>query len=647
MDGRVQRFKVGLTIPRDTSPLGRFMVNETPVVAQSELASKSDRVLPIISAAAYRQSDMMQALAEGAQENESRRSRVGIPSFNAKAYVQLVNFSATNYRSITSAHRIAFSNVTILIGKNNEGKSNLLRALEASMLLLLEHARTTPGRYRSALSDRSPYIWKRDFPIQLQGRKGSTQTILKIEFLLDDAECLEFKNKIGPSLNGSLPLEIKIGKDQEIQIRVVKSGKGTKTLASKSAEIARFVAERIHFNYIPAVRTDSATIELIGGMLSQELRALEKDPRYLEALSTIAAIQQPVLDELATRVHGPLKEFLPSIKSVKIEILESARRVSLRRDVNVVVDDGTPTNLEFKGDGVKSLAALGLLKSQNARHGASLLAIEEPESHLHPAAIHQVNEIIQSIAQKSQVIITTHNPLFVDRINVKSNIIVTDGGATPAKSISSIRDLLGIKASDNLTHANFALVVEGEEDAIALKALLPGLSDRIGKALRNNTLIVEPIGGAGNLSYKLSLLKNSLCATHSFLDGDAAGRAAYDKAEKDSLIGTANSTFVTCNGMAEAEFEDCIELSVYKDIVLAEQGVDLTSTKFRGNGKWSSRLRSTFLDQGKHFSDGMAAKTKYLVASSVARNPKTALNMHKRNSIDALVASLERMLKSQ
>ena len=560
--------------------------------------------------------------------------------------MQLINFSATNYRSITAAHRIVFSNVTVLIGRNNEGKSNLLRALEAAMLILQRHGLSEAVRSRVYLGDTGPYVWKRDFPIQLQSRKAANQTILKVEFLLDELECQEFKQELGPNLNGSLPLEIKIGKDQEPQIRFVKSGKGTKALASKSSAIARFVAQRIHFNYIPAIRTDSTTIDLIGALLSQELRALEKDDRYIQALATIAEIQQPVLDELAIKVHGPLKEFLPSIKSVKLEISDTGRRYSLRRDVSVVVDDGTPTSLEFKGDGVKSLAALGLLKSQNARKGASILAIEEPESHLHPAAIHQVNDIIQSISQTSQVILTTHNPLFVDRSNIRSNIIVTDGGATPAKTISSIRDLLGIKASDNLTNANYALVVEGEEDALALKSLLPVLSDKIGKALRNNFLIIEPIGGAGNLSYKLSLLKNSLCATYTLLDNDKAGNEAYGKAVKDSLISVANCTFVTCNGMAESEFEDSINLDIYKDIILAEQGVDLSGAKFRGNEKWSQRLRTTFLDQGKPFTDALCARSKYLVATAITRSPRLALNEHKRNSIDALVSALERMIKT-
>ncbi len=561
--------------------------------------------------------------------------------------MKLVNFSATNYRSITTAHRIEFSNVTVLIGKNNEGKSNLLRALEAAMLLLRHHAAAEVGAIRRKyVSNTDEYVWKRDFPVQLQSRKSVAQTIFKLEFMLDDAECAEFRQEIGASLNGSLPLEIKTGKDEKPVIRLVKRGKGTKTLTAKSAEIARFIANRIHFNYIPAVRTDTATIELINEMLSQELRSLERDDGYIKALDTIAKLQQPILDELAARVQGPLKEFLPSISSVKLEISEVNRRYSLRQNVSVVVDDGTPTSLEYKGDGVKSLAALGLLKSKNARKGASILAIEEPESHLHPSAIHQVNEIIQSIAQTSQVIITTHNPLFVDRANIKSNIIVTDGAATAAKNIASIRDLLGIKASDNLTHANFALVVEGEEDAVALKALLPVLSEKIGKSLKNNFLIIEPIGGAGNLSYKLSLLKNSLCATHSLLDNDDAGRSAYAKAEKDALISVANCTFINCRGMLDAEFEDCLALECYKDAVLSEFGVDLSSTKFRGNEKWSKRIKETFLDQGKPFSDALLSKAKFIVAGAVAKNPKASLSEHKRNSIDALVNALERVVKS-
>jgi hypothetical protein len=97
--------------------------------------------------------------------------------------------------------------------------------------------------------------------------------------------------------------------------------------------------------------------------------------------------------------------------------------------------------------------------------------------------------------------------------------------------------------------------------------------------------------------------------------------------------------------MTEAEFEDCLDPEVYRDVILSEQGVDLTSAKFRGNQKWSQRIRTTFLDQGKHFTDELLMKSKRLVAAAIAKNPKGALNEHKRNSVDAVVSALERMIK--
>ncbi len=249
-----------------------------------------------------------------------------------------------------------------------------------------------------------------------------------------------------------------------------------------------------------------------------------------------ARCAQPILDSLANKIKEPLSEFLPNITEVQIEIPENERRVALRREFTVVINDGTPTNIEFKGDGVKSLAALALLKDRYLTNGASIIAIEEPESHLHPAAIHQLNEIIASLSDANQVIITTHNPLFVDRHNLSSNIIIDNGKAVSAKNIKSIRELLGIKDSDNLTNANYALVVEGETDARALRSLLPTLSEQIKKFLKNHMLVIEPVGGAGNLSYKLSLMNNALCIYHVLLDNDFAGREAFDKASHDGLF---------------------------------------------------------------------------------------------------------------
>ena len=562
--------------------------------------------------------------------------------------MRLVNFSVTNFRSITKAHKVPVSDTTILIGRNNEGKSNLLMALNVGMALLKEHAlrrnlirRTILGR---ATSDRI-YNWDRDFPISLQERKGRTETIIRLDFFLDENERAEFRREVGSNLNGELPITIKIGKDNAAKIEVSKKGKGSITLNRKSSQIANFIATKLVFNYIPAVRTDQEAISVVTKMLEQRLEVLEQDPEYLEALEKIKQLQQPLLEKLSENIKKPLERFLPDINDVIIEITERSRRTSFVRGIDIIVDDGTPTNLSLKGDGVKSLAALGLLKDRVKDDGASIIAIEEPESHLHPSAIHELNEVIQELGNENQVILTTHNPLFVDRGEVRTNIIVDGGKATQARSVKQIRDLLGIKASDNLVNASYVLVVEGQEDVVSLHALLSHYSDKLKRNLNNHLLIIEPIGGAGSLPYKLSLLKNSLCQYHCLLDNDTAGQQAFDRASSDGLLTNKGVTFTVCNGSPQAEFEDCLELNSYKEDVLNEFGVNLDCPEFRNNGKWSDRVRNAFLDQGKRWTESMEVDVKTTVSRSVVKNPAGALNEHKRNSIDALIGTLENLIK--
>lgn len=563
--------------------------------------------------------------------------------------MRLIKFSITNYRSITKAHQITISDLTVLVGKNNEGKSNILKALNLAMNTLQEHALTQrrPRQLPSNVRMRreGSYFWERDFPVGLQERKQGTQSIFVLEFGLDEKETEEFRSVIGSNLNGFLPVTIKYGKENKYTLDISKQGKGAKSLSDKSAKISQFIAEKLYFNYIPAVRTDQEAISIIREMLSDELSVLEQEPEYIQALETIATLQRPILKNLAQKIKEPVAKFLPNIKNVDIVISENLRMSSVRRDVDVIIDDGFATSIEYKGDGVKSLATLALLRNKYSIDGASIIAIEEPESHLHPSAIHQLKDIIFELSKENQVIISTHNPLFVDRNNIASNIIINDRTAKPAKHIKEVRDVLGIQASDNLVNANYALVVEGSEDTVSLKALLPVLSNKLATAIKNHMLVIDDIGGASNLSYKLSLLSNSLCITYVLLDNDKSGNEAYDKAEQKGLISLKNCTFIMCQGMKEAEFEDVLNFDLYKLTIQEKFGVNLDIKEFRNSAKkWSERVKDAFLKQGKLWNDKIESEVKMVVADCVKQQPSNALNPHKRSSIDALVVGLEEII---
>ena len=560
--------------------------------------------------------------------------------------MRLVSFSVTNFRSITDAHKIPIGDSTVLLGRNNEGKSNVLRALSIAMKALTSHAGDEPYAYRDT-RDTQAYSWRRDFPISLQGRTNGLDSIFRLEFELTAQETEEFRETIKSNLNGNLPIEVKFGRNNKADINVRKQGPGGSALSAKSERVAKYVAAHIQFIYIPAVRTEDEAISVVQDMLSHELAQLEKNDEYIAALQKIADLQQPILNKVSDSIQKSLTQFLPGIRGVTVRVPSSARRVALRSQCQIEIDDGSRTLLEYKGDGVKSLAALGLLKDKGIIEGASIVAIEEPESHLHPGAMHSLREVIETLTANNQVVLTTHCPLFVDRTSIGRNILIDRSTAKPARDIASIRSLLGVRASDNLVNASHVLVVEGTEDVVALSALLSSLSPTIAKALKQHQLVLEEIGGAGNLSYKLSTLANALCVTHVLLDNDESGKKAYAKAVEEKTLRVADATFVSCKGMPLSELEDTFDRAVYGAEVLEAFGVDLDDSAFRGNSKWSDRVRAIFEKQGKPWNDAMKSQVKAVVAEAVSKKPGEALHVQKRSAIDALVEALERKLETK
>ena len=365
------------------------------------------------------------------------------------------------------------------------------------------------------------------------------------------------------------------------------------------------------------------------------------------AKRTIEHLEDCVLKDLSKKLISPLKTFIPSLQDVSIT--KEDRLFPLQRyrnEFDVLINDGTTTSIKSKGDGIKSLVTLAILQDKKADGSASVVAIEEPESHLHPGAMHSLVDVINKMAENSQVIISTHNPLFVSQNRLSSNIIIDQGTVRAAKSISEIRSILGVLPSDNLQNARFVLVVEGEDDKIALERLLPLYSESIKAALKNNSLVLKPLGGASNLAHDLLDLKNNLCQYVVLLDNDTAGRNAADKAKEKGLLKDNQFRYTICNGLPEAEFEDCIKPAVYADALKAEFGVDIRKKGPRRK-KWSDRMKDIFLSQGVPWSERTENKVKEIVANSIPRNAKskdTILIAEKATFLDGLVAIIEAMI---
>ncbi len=575
--------------------------------------------------------------------------------------MKLASLTVRNYRSIRKTERLRIrENLTVLIGPNNEGKSNMLSALATSLRLLqrleyytparpLAAARTTrsaPSSAQWSFRDRD-YVWKRDFPIGQQERSPDGKSVFDLDLTLTEAELAEFRAEVGSKLNGSLPVRLEVG-PASLAFSVTKQGPGAKALSSKVRHIARFVSRKLDFQYIPALRTAEDAGAVVDRIVERELAEAETDPAYSAALGRIAELQEPILARISASVTKTLQEFLPEVVSVSVEIPASSRSLALRRSTRIVVDDGTPTLLAAKGDGIISLSAISLMRYASTAEAAKrslILAIEEPESHLHPRGIHRLHEVIREIAETHQVIITTHNQGFVEQTDIGANLIIQKQRARPARSIAEIRDTLGVRVSDNLQNSEVVLVVEGEDDRSALLAILPQMSPALRRAIASNRLGIDSLSGGTNLSYKLTQLRLSLCRVHCFLDFDGAGRASAEEAERQGLLGPADVTYTRVGKRPSAEIEDCYTVALYKGPLQADYGPIFDTAHYTTHrGKWSDRVRYSLEQQGRLWDRHVEARIKARVAELVAASPAVAVRTQCRPVFDALTQRLEAML---
>lgn len=558
--------------------------------------------------------------------------------------MKLSDFSVVNYRSITTARKIKTNNMTVLVGKNNEGKSNILRALTLAMDIMKIYSKD-PRSLQIAVRPylKNHYSWEKDYPISLQEKNPNGWSSIDLNFELDEQDILAIRSMTGIRLSGCIPVRVSTN-GAAAKIDIPKRGTAAFADADNKKKIIEYVCFKIDFNFIPAVRTEYDALRVVDSLIEKSLETLDTNPDYINAMNKIEELQQGILDGISNQIIEPLQEFLPTVRNVQIHIQNERRRIAMRRNTEIIIDDGTPTPIQQKGDGIKSLTALAILNIPARVDRVSVVAIEEPESHLHPESARQLYDTIMSLFQTHQIVLTTHSPLFVNRTNLKENIIVNDGKATPVKKIKEIRDVLGIHISDNLTNAEHVLIVEGEDDKIALEKLLPSMSTKIKRAIQNGTFIIDYIGGAGNLPYKLSFYRNLQCKYHVLLDNDDAGRHAGSEAERQGLLDVRNVTYAICNGSPNAEIEDCYNKAVYENAILNEFGVNINVAEFRGNKKWSDRIAGCFLSQGKLWNDAMEKRVKLVVANEISEEVDTVLNEHKRSSMDALVTSLETLL---
>ena len=117
--------------------------------------------------------------------------------------------------------------------------------------------------------------------------------------------------------------------------------------------------------------------------------------------------------ERLSRILKTLSERVPRLEGVTAEPMPDGRLLLRIKDAPFP----DPFLARFASDGtLKMLAYLVLLYDPDP---LALLGIEEPENYLHPRLLYGLAEECRKVSGRSQVLVTTHSPYFVDALKPK------------------------------------------------------------------------------------------------------------------------------------------------------------------------------------------------------------------------------------
>jgi len=355
-----------------------------------------------------------------------------------------------NFRSI---HRQRFKadNVNILLGENDVGKSNVLHALN------LFFQPTKRANFSDVHSD-------------IESRLLS----IKVTFEITD------KNIIPNDIHSHIY-------DNYLVIhRKHPIHKNPKYYDKKGKQIdltrlRRFFRDR--FIYIPTIR-DAAQHEKIVTLIHE---LIENPSEYLG--KTVSEEAEKATRRLDKYMAKHLKDFTTLLcknlntEDVKItfapdvdEILSLAKiRIGRKEFVG---------RLQSRGQGIQSLTLINLYRAMAKKaSGFKVLALEEPEAHLHPNLLRSFAQDIFSNTEDMQIFLTTHSPFIVDQAKLSNivRIVARDSKTIfiKPKKISGVEPnfykYVHAKQSD-IFFAKHVLLVEGPSDKLFLTTISSKIS---------------------------------------------------------------------------------------------------------------------------------------------------------------------------
>jgi predicted ATPase len=355
-----------------------------------------------------------------------------------------------NYRALKDITLEKITPLTVLLGPNGSGKSTLFDVfafLSECFSDGLRKAWDRRGRFRELRSrdqDGSivieiQYREKPKAPLityHLEIEEQARGPVVKREFLrwkrghpAAPFHFLDYKYGQGKVITGENP--------ESTDTRIEKPLSGPDVLAVSTlgtlAENPRVIALRNfitgwHLSYLSA---DAARGNPQAGAAERLSPTGDNLPNVIQYLRE----QHP---ERLEQIFETLRRRIPRIEKVEAEVLQDSRLLLLVKDAPF----STPVLSRFASDGtLKLLAYLTVLYDPDP---PQLVGIEEPENYLHPRLLAELAEECQQAAQRTQLIVTTHSPFFINPLRPEE-VWVLDRAADGYTRVHRVADMPGIK----------------------------------------------------------------------------------------------------------------------------------------------------------------------------------------------------------
>lgn len=221
--------------------------------------------------------------------------------------------------------------------------------------------------------------------------------------------------------------------------------------------------------------------------------AIDGSDAFNEALGSLANQLDPVLDGgiTANKLH-----FVP----------EAAINGDLLNNIRLQIEgrSGAARQATEQSDGTKALIAFSIFSLLNS---GGMIAIDEPETHLHPAAQRNLIRILKSSGR--QLVIATHSGVVAGEFE-PDNIAVTREGLSPVQPkrgfLASQEDQKTlarwwISSKIELLTAKQIIAVEGQSD----RMLLEEVANKTGRHLERDGIEILEAGGCHEMPHVLDI----------------------------------------------------------------------------------------------------------------------------------------------